>query len=340
MRLSDFDFDLPNELIAQLPADKRDHSNLLLPLSDNSYKIDKFYNLTSYLKPGDLLVFNDSKVINAKIDLGRVSINLNKSIDGNNKWSCFAKPAKKLSPGDEFSFGEDKIIITNKLEAGEFEIEFIIKSGTLFDFLDKYGELPLPPYIKRGSGTSEDDLARYQTVYSKPQGSVAAPTAGLHFTDELLKQIKDNSIDTAFVTLHVGGGTFLPVKTDNILDHKMHSEYCQVSPDVADKINKAKSEKRRIIVVGTTAMRTLESCAENGIIIPQTKETNIFITPGYHFQIADCLITNFHLPKSTLFMLICAFAGMEKMKQMYQYAIDHKMRFFSYGDAMMIERER
>lgn len=339
MQLSDFDFDLPEELIAQEPTSIRDHSNLLIAAANP--EIVRFYNLPDLLIEGDLLVFNNSRVINAKLVLQKndkeISINLNRPI-GDNRWLGFARPSRKLDEGDEFNFGEHKLKIKKKLEFGEIEIEFCLNGTDLFDFLDQYGMVPLPGYIKR-SKVREEDVDRYQNVYSQPKGSVAAATAGLHFSHELIEKIVAKNIDMAFVTLHVGAGTFLPVKTENIADHKMHSEWCFVSKETADKINKAKKDGRRVIVVGTTAMRTLESCSENETVFAGSKETSIFITPGYKFQIADALITNFHLPKSTLFMLVCAFAGYEEMKDIYKYAIDNKMRFFSYGDAMMIEKK-
>lgn len=340
MQLSDFDFDLPEELIAQEPANLRDHSNLLIP-SPIKHHVVKFYNLPDYLDAGDLLIFNNSRVINAKLELKKnnkeISINLNRPL-GDNRWLGFARPSRKLDEEDEFNFGKHKLKIKRKLEFGEIEIEFFLNEIGLFDFLDQYGQIPLPQYIKRPK-VKEEDLDRYQNVYSQPKGSVAAATAGLHFSHELIERIVAKNIDMAFVTLHVGAGTFLPVKTENIADHKMHSEWCSVSKETADKINNAKKAGRRVIVVGTTAMRTLESCSQNDTVLAGEKETSIFITPGYKFQIADMLITNFHLPKSTLFMLVCAFAGYEEMKNIYKYAIDNKMRFFSYGDAMMINRK-
>ena len=340
MKLSDFDFDLPPELIAQEPTDLRDHSDLLIA---QAYQIKrtKFYNLIDYLKEGDLLVFNDSRVINGKLLLNKgdkkINVNLNRPI-GENIWLGFCRPAKKVQEGDEFEFGDHRLKIIKKLEFGEIEIKFYLNNISLFDFLDQYGQVPLPQYIKREE-LNEEDKERYQNIYSCPKGSVAAATAGLHFSPTLMEQIRAKNIETAFVTLHVGAGTFLPVKVENIHEHKMHSEWCEISPDTADKINKAKSEGRRVVAVGTTSMRTLESFACNGNVTAGSKETNIFITPGYKFQIADALITNFHLPKSTLFMLVCAFAGHKEMKNIYKYAIDNKMRFFSYGDAMMIEKK-
>jgi S-adenosylmethionine:tRNA ribosyltransferase-isomerase len=340
MQLSDFDFELPVELIAQSPASQRDHSNLLIPSSDGN-KIVKFYNLLNYLKAGDLLIFNDSRVVNAKLTLHgkehKITLNLNKP-SGANSWLGFAKPAKKLKEGDEFIFDNHKIVIKKKLDAGEIEVEFQTDNISIFDFLDKYGQVPLPQYIKRLQNNFED-IERYQNVYSRAKGSVAAATAGLHFSEELLQKIRNKGVETEFVTLHVGAGTFLPVKTENIHEHKMHSEWCEISETVATTINRAKKANKRVIVVGTTAMRTLESCSRDNVVYPGFMDTNIFITPGYKFQIADMLITNFHLPRSTLFMLVCAFSGYTEMQELYKYAIDNKMRFFSYGDAMIINRK-
>lgn len=340
-KLSDFDFILPQELIAQKPAIKRDESKLLLP-SEKGNKIVKFNQIIDQFIPGDLLVFNDSRVINAQLTLKKdsreINVNLNKPVS-ENIWLGFAKPGKKLKIGDEFEFDTHKIRINNKLESGDVEFEFILNGIEIFDFLDIYGQVPLPQYIKRNNKSS-DDIERYQTVYSKEKGSVAAATAGLHFTKELLERIRQKGVETAFVTLHVGAGTFLPVKTKDISKHKMHSEWCQISQEVADKINSAKQEKRRVIVVGTTAMRTIESCVSDGVVIPKIMETSIFITPGYRFHIADMLLTNFHLPKSTLFMLVCAFAGFTEMHSLYKFAVNKRMRFFSYGDAMLLNKKR
>lgn len=341
MKLTDFDFYLPPELIAQYPEAERDQSKLILPQLAN--KIISFAEIVDYLHKGDVMIFNDSKVINAKLSLkksGReININLNKQVDANGtKWLAFARPAKKLAIGDEFYFDQHKITVSNKFAMGEVELDFTLKAIDIFAFLDKYGALPLPMYIKRKQAHKED-LARYQTVYAAEQGSVAAPTAGLHFSKELMQKLAAKNIEIHYVTLHVGAGTFLPVKTEDISQHKMHKEYCSIKPEVAKAVNKAKQETRRIIAVGTTAMRTLEAFAQNNQLQSGCKETDIFITPGYRFQVVDSLITNFHLPKSTLFMLVCAFAGIEKMHQLYQYAIEKKLRFFSYGDAMLLERQ-
>ena len=311
-----------------------------MPFDNN--KIVKFANIIDYLHPGDVMVFNDSRVINSKLTLEKsgtkININLNKPSLTQNSWRAFAKPARKLIIGDEFEFDNHKLIVTDKFEFGEVEINFVLNGIEVFTFLDQYGQVPLPLYIKRPI-KNKLDLDRYQTVYSREKGSVAAPTAGLHFTFELLEKIKAKNITIQFITLHVGAGTFLPVKTENIQEHKMHSEYSHISPLVAETINKAKSENRRIISVGTTALRSLESFSRGGKLYHGAKETDIFITPGYKFQIVDSLITNFHLPKSTLFMLVCAFSGMKEMKNLYKYAIDNKMRFFSYGDAMFLHKK-
>jgi S-adenosylmethionine:tRNA ribosyltransferase-isomerase len=340
--LTDFDFELPPELIAQHPSQERDHSNLLIAHQRNNYQIRKFFDIEQFLNPGDILVFNNSRVINAQLLLNKdnaaININLNRPL-GPNKWLAFARPSKKINIGDMFLFDDHRIIVTNKFEFGEIELEFHLQNLEIFDFLDKYGSLPLPPYIKRSEGVEAQDKERYQNIYSSNPGAVAAPTAGLHFTQKLLEQLQHKGIETCFVTLHVGAGTFLPVKTEDITQHKMHSEWCQVSPDVADKINKAKQEKRRVIAVGTTSLRTLESCAIDGVLQARMIDTDIFITPGYDFQIIDGLITNFHLPKSTLFMLICAIMGFEEAHAAYQYAIENHMRFFSYGDSMFILRQ-
>lgn len=340
MKLSDFDFELPPELIAQHPREKRDHSDVLIPVGDNDFKKIKFFNILDYLLPGDIMVFNDSKVINAQLTLTKgtrkINVNLNRQL-AEGLWTGFARPARKLDVGDSFSFDNHQILIQQKLENGEVHFKFVLDSISVFKFLELYGQVPLPAYIKR-EDTTPEDKTRYQNVYSRLEGSVAAPTAGLHFTKELLEAIRAKGVTTCFVTLHVGAGTFLPVKTDNIAEHKMHFEYCQISAESADLINKAKSEGRRVIIVGTTALRTVESSAENGKVMAGSLETDIFITPGYKFQIADLMLTNFHLPKSTLFMLVCAFAGSDEMKNAYKYAIDNKMRFFSYGDAMLLTR--
>ncbi|GAA5252931.1 tRNA preQ1(34) S-adenosylmethionine ribosyltransferase-isomerase QueA [Candidatus Rickettsia kedanie] len=371
MKLSDFDFNLPSELIAQYPSSERDNSDLLIAAMPPIKT--KFYNIIDYLKEGDLLVFNNSKVIKAKLHLWKnVTINLNQKLS-DDSWSAFAKPTRKLHVDDEFYFDNHKVIITEKLVMGEIKVKFDLDNISVFEFLDKYGEMPLPVYIRRShslyhtrstlchtfeNGYPEKldscfrrndikdkdndivyDNERYQTIYSQIEGSVAAPTAGLHFTKDILDKLKTKGIHTAFLTLHVGAGTFLPVKTENIHEHKMYTEYCSITPETAEIINKAKQERRRIIAVGTTTLRTVESSYNNGIVKAGSFETDIFITPGFKFQTADMLLTNFHFPKSTLFMLICAFAGFKEMHELYKYAIKEKMRFFSYGDATLLYRK-
>lgn len=344
MKLSDFDFTLPQELIAQVPASKRDYSNLLVVEGKEQLLKTKFHQILDYLQPGDVMVFNDSKVIKAKLLLDKggkkIDFYLNKKV-ADNCWRGFAKPARKLKEGDEFKFGAHKIIISKKLEMGETEAQFVLQDINFFEFLEQYGEIPLPPYIKRANpqGVADDD--RYQTVYNNQPGSVAAPTAGLHFTQGLLAQIKAKNVEIAYVCLHVGAGTFLPVKTEDIDNHKMHSEFCTISLETADIINKARAQNRRVIAVGTTTLRTLESSSyksKTGIVEPCELETDIFIKPGFDFKIVDVLLTNFHLPKTTLFILVCAFAGYETMLAAYNYAIEEKMRFFSYGDAMLLTK--
>ncbi|WP_425363649.1 tRNA preQ1(34) S-adenosylmethionine ribosyltransferase-isomerase QueA [Candidatus Tisiphia endosymbiont of Hybos culiciformis] len=347
MKLADFDFTLPSELIAQKPEKKRDESNLLVAAPNNHLVQTKFHDIIDYLCPGDLMVFNDTKVIKAKLLLNKagkkIELYLNKAIS-DNYWHGFAKPSKRLNIEDQFEFAGNKIIISKKLGMGQVEVTFVLDNISVFEFLEKYGEVPLPPYIKRCGSSIEDanleDANRYQTIYSKNPGAVAAPTAGLHFSDQLLASIKAKNIETAFITLHVGAGTFLPVKTDDIDQHQMHSEYYHIDKKTEDMINKAKKENRRIIAVGTTTLRALESNSiansVNGQIINGGFETDIFIRPGFKFQIVDMLVTNFHLPKSTLFMLVCAFAGYQEIKDIYKYAIDKKMRFFSYGDATLL----
>lgn len=340
MKLSDFDFILPPELIAQQPAKKRDESDLLVTNLNNSLIKTKFYNIIDYLLPSDLIVFNDTKVIKAKLTLyknaKKIDLYLSKQIS-DNYWQCFAKPSKRLNEGDYFNFDNNKIMISKKIGMGQIEIQFDLDNISVFEFLEKNGQIPLPPYIKRLENESDDDN-RYQTIYNSKVGAVAAPTAGLHFTEELLALIKAKNIETTFVTLHVGAGTFLPVKTEEIEQHKMHSEYYHIDIQAADIINKAKKENRRIIAIGTTSLRALESAAVKERVQATETETAIFIRPGFKFQIVDALVTNFHLPKSTLYILVCAFAGYNKIVDMYGYAIEQKMRFFSYGDAMLLRR--
>lgn len=340
MKLHDFYYDLPKELIAQDPLEDRASSRLLiLDRKDGSLKHEVFHNITEYLKPGDCLVINDTKVIPARLygikkDTGaKIEVLLLKRKENDN-WEVLVKPGRKAKPGTVISFGDGLLECEVKevIDDGNRIIQFSY-DGIFEEILDRLGQMPLPPYI-----THElKDKNRYQTVYAKHEGSAAAPTAGLHFTNELLKNIEDMGVSIAHVTLHVGLGTFRPVKVEEITDHHMHSEYYHIEQQEADKINNAKKNGGRIISVGTTSCRTLESAAdENGYLKAAGGWTDIFIYPGYKFKITDCLITNFHLPESTLLMLVSALAGRENIMNAYEEAVKEKYRFFSFGDAMFI----
>ncbi len=344
MRVDIFNFDLPADRIANEPASPRDSARLL-HITQTGLEDKIIRDLPSLLKKGDVLVFNDTKVIPARIygKRGEASIEatLLKQIDLST-WKCLIKNARRLKIGDNVVFGGDfSAQVLAKDADGPVTLQFNKSGPDLFAALHVHGIMPLPPYIKRGKSGEETDKANYQTVYAKHEGAVAAPTAGLHFTKELMQQIKQKGVQEEFLTLHVGGGTFLPVKVADTKDHKMHAEYGIITKQVADRLNQAKREGRRIIAVGTTAMRLLESATdEQGVIHPFSEETSIFITPGYRFRFVDVLFTNFHLPQSTLFMLVCAFAGTDVMKKAYQHAIDAYYRFFSYGDACFIEKKQ
>lgn len=341
MNIEEFDYDLPKELIAQTPLEDRSSSRLLV-LNKNNGKIkhEHFYNIVNYLKKGDVLVLNDTKVIPARLigvkeETGAViELLLLKDI-GNDTWECLSRPAKRLKVGTLVSFGDGmlKATVTKKLDEGMVQVKLSYE-GILMEILDKLGTMPLPPYIHE----KLENKDRYQTVYAKNIGSAAAPTAGLHFTEELLKKIEEMGVIVCFVTLHVGLGTFRPVEVKNILDHHMHSEFYVMDEKTADILNEAKKDGRRIIAVGTTSTRTLETIASknDGHFVACSGNTDIFIYPGYIFKGIDCLITNFHLPKSTLVMLVSALAGREHILQAYQEAVNDKYRFFSFGDAMFI----
>lgn len=340
MNKSDFYFDLPQELIAQDPLEDRSSSRLLM-LDKNTGEIRHhvFREITEYLRPGDCLVLNNTKVIPARLlgtkenTGGAVEILLLKRKE-NDIWETLVKPGKKARPGSKIVFGDGslKAEVLEVVEEGNRLVKFTYE-GIFEEVLDRLGEMPLPPYITH----KLQDKNRYQTVYAKYEGSAAAPTAGLHFTKELLQEIADKGVDVVYVTLHVGLGTFRPVKEENILEHHMHSEFYQVSEDAANRINQAKARGNRVICVGTTSCRTIESAAdENGIVRPGCDNTEIFIYPGYQFKVLDCLITNFHLPESTLVMLVSALAGREHVLHAYEEAIAEKYRFFSFGDAMFI----
>ena len=340
MDISLFDFDLPMELIAQTPAEKRDGSRLLLIDKTNKTYEDKiFHDIIDYLKPGDVLVRNNTKVLPARIfgekedTHAHVEILLLRQIKGD-IWECLAGNARPIKVGSIISFkdGRLKAKCLEVKDEGIRIMEFIY-DGIFLEILNEVGNMPLPPYIKKQC----EDNSRYQTVYAKVLGSAAAPTAGFHFTQDLLKKIKDKGIDILDITLHIGLGTFKPVKEEKVEDHVMHSEYFEMSKEVADKLNKAKAEGRRIIAVGTTATRTLEAIMQKYGRFTETKEeTAIFIKPGYKFLAIDALITNFHLPKSTLIMLVSAFMGREFTLEVYKHAIKEKYRFFSFGDSMFI----
>ncbi|MGB9154270.1 MAG: tRNA preQ1(34) S-adenosylmethionine ribosyltransferase-isomerase QueA [Alphaproteobacteria bacterium] len=342
LKTSDFDFDLPAERIAQTAVEPRDHARLLrvMPTGMEDHHI---YDLPDLLRAGDLLVINDTRVIPARLygmrGAVKVEVLLHKK-QAPSEWLAFARPGKRLRVGDTIIFASDfTAVILAKHESGEVHLRFNVVDDALLPLLQKHGEPPLPPYIKCEAGTAKADNARYQTVYATRNGAVAAPTAGLHFTPELLAKLKTNGIDTVTVTLHVGAGTFLPVKAEHIKDHIMHAEWGEVSQATAEAINKAHREGQRVIAVGTTSLRVIESAAdEKGVVHPFSQDTAIFITPGYRFRAIDALLTNFHLPQSTLFMLVSAFMGLEVMRKAYDYAIKHDYRFYSYGDASLLER--
>ncbi len=341
MKTSDFAYNLPSELIAQDPLEDRSSSRLMHLRKDTGKVVDgHFTDIKDLLKSGDVLVINNTKVLPARLygtkeDTGAaVEILLLKRIQSD-LWECLVRPGKKLKTGAHITFGDGCLrgVIEDVVEDGNRLIRFEF-DGIFEEILDKLGEMPLPPYITH----KLKDKNRYQTVYAKEEGSAAAPTAGLHFTNELLEEIKNKGIKIAHVTLHVGLGTFRPVKVDDVSKHHMHSEFYVVEPSQAEIINKAKKDGRRVICVGTTSCRTLESAAvEKGVLKAGSGWTDIFIYPGYEFKMMDALITNFHLPESTLIMLVSAFAGKENVLAAYAHAVDEKYRFFSFGDAMFID---
>ena len=337
MLVTDFDYDLPQELIAQHPMEPRDHSRLLV-VDKKTGEIEHkhFYDLVNYLKPGDVLVFNDTRVIPARLhgtkDTGaHVEVFLLTRRDATD-WEVLVRPGKKLQVGAKIHFSDElSCEVIEHTDFGGRVVRFKY-DGIFEEILDRLGETPLPPYIT----APLEDKERYQTVYNRERGSAAAPTAGLHFTKELLQKIKDIGCEEVFVTLHVGLGTFRPVSEAKIEDHKMHKEFYTVSQEAADAVNKAKAEGRRIIAVGTTAVRTLEAAGADGKLHAGSSWTNIFIYPGYKFRLVDDLVTNFHLPQSTLLMLVSTLSTREIMLQTYKKAVEEKYRFFSFGDAMFI----
>lgn len=339
MKTHDFWYDLPEELIAQTPLQQRDSSRLCV-LNRNSGAVEHrhFYDILEYLQPGDCLVMNDSRVLPARLlghrpTGGAAELLLLKDL-GNKRWECLAKPGRKLQVGQEVVFGDGELTarITDVKDDGNRIVTFTYE-GIFLEVLERLGKMPLPPYIK----AELQDQERYQTVYSREVGSAAAPTAGLHWTPELLEKARTMGVQTAFVTLHVGLGTFRPVKAEEITEHHMHSEMCMLSRETADMLNQTRANGGRIICVGTTSCRTLESLVnEDGTFEEKSRWTEIFIYPGYQFKAMDGLITNFHLPESTLVMLVSAFAGREQVLHAYGEAVNERYRFFSFGDAMFI----
>ena len=344
MKTDDFDYNLPEELIAQVPLEHREESRLLIMDRNNGdLKDEKFYNIINYLNKGDVLVLNDTKVIPARLigekeDTGAViEVLLLKNIK-NNDWECLVKPAKRVHEGTIVSFGNGllKAKCIEVKEEGIRNFEFIY-DGIFYEILDKLGTMPLPPYIK----VKLEDQSRYQTVYAKNIGSAAAPTAGLHFTKDLLKKIEDLGVTVCYITLHVGLGTFRPVNVEDVTKHKMHSEFYSMSKVTSDILNKAKAENKNIVAVGTTTTRTLETIINKYNVFKECSGwTDIFIYPGYTFRAIDSLITNFHLPKSTLIMLVSALSSKENIMNAYKHAVEEKYRFFSFGDAMFIKNNK
>jgi len=338
LKVSEFDYILPLELIAQRPSPVRDESRLLV-LDRNTGEIKHriFKDLTDYLSPKDLLVLNDTKVIPARLigkkkTGGKIEVLLLRRIT-DNAWEALVNPAKGAGVGVEISFGDGQLLgkIVDRTDAGTRVVDFTYK-GNFWNILAELGKAPLPPYIK-----GADDLAdRYQTVFAKKAGASAAPTAGLHFTEDLIEKIKERGIDVCFVTLHTGLATFRPVKEEFVEDHKMYKEYYEISPETAERINKVKASGGRVVAVGTTTVRALESSARGGVVAAGSEETELFIYPGFKFKVVDAIITNFHFPKSTLLMLVSAFANKDLIFRAYEEAIREKYRFYSFGDAMLI----
>ena len=340
MQTSDFDYFLPEDLIAQYPLTERSASRLLY-INGKQLGDKVFSDIVSMIEPGDLLVFNNTRVIPARLHGqkdtgGQVEVLVERLLD-DHRLLAHVRASKSPKPGSELIL-EEQIKATMLARHGAlFELEFQSETPVI-ELLEQYGHMPLPPYIERPDERSDQE--RYQTVYAEHPGAVAAPTAGLHFDEVLLSQIQDKGAEFAYVTLHVGAGTFQPVRVDNIKDHHMHAEYIDVNQDVVEQIEQTRERGGRVIAVGTTAVRSLETAAREGELTEFHGDTDIFIYPGYEFQVIDALITNFHLPQSTLLMLVCAFGGYEEMMSAYKHAVEEKYRFFSYGDAMFIEKKR
>lgn len=358
MRTDRFDFDLPPERIALRPASPRDSARLLEvhPGGDPELADRTVGDLPDLLRPGDALVFNDTRVIPAQLfgrkldeagEGARIAVTLHKRVDGS-RWRAFARPAKKLRVGDMLRFGEEGRVcflgqldarVEEKGEGGDITLAFTFHGPVLDEAISERGMMPLPPYIAGRRPADDRDRSDYQTIFARHEGSVAAPTAGLHFTDVLLAQIRSRDVSTHFVTLHVGAGTFLPVKADDTDDHRMHAEWGTVSAETASSLNEVRAKGGRVVAVGSTALRLIESASsEDGTINPFSGETDIFITPGYRFRAVDMMLTNFHLPRSTLFMLVSAFCGLDVMQRAYAHAIRNGYRFYSYGDASLLFR--
>ena len=347
MNISEFDYVLPENLIAQMPADKRQNSKMLvLDKQNKTIEHKHFFDIVDYIDSNSILVLNNTKVLPARLygtkDTGaKIEVFLLESKENKN-WSCLIKPSKRVKPDTIITISDElKVRPIKRLEDdGEWLVE-LVYGGDLFDILHKVGNIPLPPYIERKLKTEEIkqfDMERYQTVYAKDEGSVAAPTAGLHFTEEILQKLKDKGVEIAYVTLNVGLGTFRPVKCDNVLDHKMHSETYEITKEAAEQINRAKASGKKLVAVGTTTVRTLETAFQKlGCTAPCNDHSELFIYPPYEFKVVDELITNFHLPKSTLLMLVSALAGKEFIFKAYNEAIQNEYRFFSYGDCMLIK---
>ena len=348
MRVDLFDFELPTERIALRPVHPRDSARLLVVPPSGDFADRIIRDLTELLQPGDALVVNDTRVIHARLSgrplrdalAANVEATLIERLD-TKTWRALMRPAKKLQIGDLIRFGDDRLDahVVAKGEAGDITLEFALSGEALDAAIEAIGAMPLPPYIAGKRAADAGDEADYQTVYAREPGAVAAPTAGLHFTPELIARIEAMGVTFHRVTLHVGAGTFLPVKSEDTDAHKMHEEFARIDADTAQTLNHIRSRGGRIVAVGTTVLRTLESAARpDGRLAPFAARTDIFITPGYRFRAVDILLTNFHLPRSTLFMLVCAFAGMERMKAAYAHAISHDYRFYSYGDACLLSR--
>ncbi len=363
MKVDLFDFELPVELIAQAPARPRDSARMMVVPAGGSIVDQGVLDLARHLRPGDLMVFNNTKVIPARLighrikpqvkqgsrrtdhsEIGaKINVTLHKA-NGTDQWRAFVRPARKLAVGDQIQFateadGDFSAVVKEKFDGGETALVFNKSGADLITALHRHGAMPLPPYIHRNGPTDSLDNSDYQTLYAEREGAVAAPTAGLHFTERLFDTLDNRGVDRAFVTLHVGAGTFLPVKAVDTTAHHMHAEWGEISPSIAELINRTRTKGGRIVAVGTTALRLLESAvAPDGTVRAFAGDTDIFITPGYTFRTADILLTNFHLPRSTLFMLVSAFAGLDRMQTAYTHARKQGYRFYSYGDSCLLER--